>query len=973
MTRAGEVLGVHPNTVRAWSEAGRLRFYRINPRGDRRYRMSDLRRFLASTLAVEIDRGGQALKPLRPRRHGDATGNGRPRIESRRNSTLSIKGASSSNGAASSATAAGAAASAEPALALLADLAGIVAAVVRPTTTDAGLALGGAAHAIRKAGRFVSASAWQLHGDRLTPVAASGVGEEDLVELPRSYGILGLALDVAPDVADPDPVAGVLVAAHGGRESACAIPGPGGPWGVLLIVHDPPVPLSEVERQLLRRSAEAVGHVAEAAATSVEVAHRLHRADALRRVAADIGSHLDLEELLSRLTDHALVLFGADRAMVYLLEPDGAKRAMASRGLSQSWIDALEHAQPPTLGSTAIAARRPIFAVDNRNDPRTGNLRAAVVQEGFDTACLAPLLDGDAPGALGVLGVYHDRPHPWSPAELESIAALATEAGVAIKTARNYAQLATWAAQLQSIQQLGTRLNRMTRVSEVGHAIATELRQLIDYHNVRVYRLYGETLEPVAMLGQVGEYVDETPDQLRATLGAGITGWVAEHRVAQLLDDAASDPRGTPIPGTDRLEESMILAPMLYEDEVLGVVVLSKLGLRQFHPDDLRLLEIYASFAAQAMANADATQRLREQSAALEQKVRGQRELLQLSESILTTFDVSALLEVVADRLGELVGSDTVAIDVIDAAGELVPTIARGAAAQDHLRAGTPDRRGLEQWVLDHNIPQRIEDRLADARTARPGERLTKGSVLCVPLRGRRSAIGVVVLERVGADRVFSEDEFELVQLFAAQVSVALQNAESHRAVERRAQTDTLTGLFNFGSFSERLAGLVTAGDPFSLVMLDLDGFKRVNDAYGHQAGDRLLRQVARALETAGRDTDDVFRYGGDEFTVLLPGTDELHALAVAERVRAAVRSVVIDRSPVGGAAVTVDAAAGVASFPVDGGSPVEILLAADRACFVAKRSGGGRTATAAEGLALAGELTLQAPTPIDPLPHPAS
>ena len=911
--------------------------------------MGDLRRFIASTLAVEVDRGGQPLKPIRS---SASSGNGRHEV----------------GRVSPSATA-----SAEPVLALLANLAGVAAAVVRPTTIDPGLALRSAVHAIRKAGRFLSVSAWQLRGDRLTPVAISGVGDEDLKELPRSYGVLGLALDVAPGVADPDPVAAVLVSAHGGREFACAIPGAGGPWGVLLIVHDPVLPRSDLEHQLCRRSAEALGHVAEAAATSVEVAHRLHRADALRRIAADIGSRLDLEELLSRLTDHARVLFGADRAMVYLFEPDGRKRAMASRGLSQSWIDALEHAPPPTLGSAAIAARRPLFAVGYRDDPRAGNLRAAIVQEGFDSACLAPLLDGEAPGALGILGVYHDRPHPWSQEEIESIAALATEASVAIKTAGNYAQLATWAAQLQSIQQLGTRLNRMTTVAEIGHAIATELRQLIDYHNVRVYRLYGETLEPVAMQGQVGEYVDETPEQLRATLGAGITGWVAEHRVAQLLDDAAADPRSTPIPGTDRLEESMILAPMLYEDDVLGVVVLSKLGLRQFRPDDLRLLEIYASFAAQAMANADATQRLRQQSAALEQKVRGQRELLQLTESILTTFDVSALLEVVSDRLGELVGSDSVAIDLVGATGELVPTIARGAAAEEHRKAGIADSRGLERWVLDHNIPQRIEDRLADARTALPGERPTPGSVLCVPLRGRRGAIGVVVLERIGAGRVFSEDEFELVQLFAAQVSVALQNAESHRAVERRAQTDTLTGLFNFGSFSERLMALVTAGDAFSLVMLDLDGFKGVNDAYGHQAGDRLLREVARALETASRETDDVFRYGGDEFTVLLRGTDEQNALAVAERVRGAVRSVVIDRPSTGGPIVTVDAAAGVASFPVDGASAVEILLAADRACFVAKRSGGGRTATAAEGLALAGELTLQAPTPIDPLPRPAT
>ena len=138
-------------------------------------------------------------------------------------------------------------------------------------------------------------------------------------------------------------------------------------------------------------------------------------------------------------------------------------------------------------------------------------------------------------------------------------------------------------------------------------AIATELRQLIDYHNVRVYRRRGQDLIPVAMQGQVGEYVDETPDQLRVTLGEGITGWVADNRVAQNLGDAAADPRANTIPGTeDDLDESMLLAPMLFDDQVLGVLVLSKLGLDQFSDDDLRLLVIYASFAAQAMANADA-------------------------------------------------------------------------------------------------------------------------------------------------------------------------------------------------------------------------------------------------------------------------------------------------------------------------------------------------------------------------------
>src|SRR4029079_17955376 len=109
----------------------------------------------------------------------------------------------------------------------------------------------------------------------------------------------------------------------------------------------------------------------------------------------------------------------------------------------------------------------------------------------------------------------------------------------------------------------------------------------------------------------------------------------------------------------------MLVAPMLFEDEVLGVLVLSKLGLRQFRPDDLRLLEIYASLAAQAMANADATELLRGKSAELEQKVKGQRELLEITESILTTLDPPVLLGTIADRLRDLIGSGTTPIEIL--------------------------------------------------------------------------------------------------------------------------------------------------------------------------------------------------------------------------------------------------------------------------------------------------------------------
>jgi diguanylate cyclase (GGDEF)-like protein/excisionase family DNA binding protein len=958
VTRAAQVLGVHPNTVRAWSDAGRLRYYRINPRGDRRYRMGDLQRFITGSIGVPqppvVDDGSGAATPGRLPSPRSIQRLGRAPKASSEPIRQPVIAAGDEN----------------ILVRLASALGDVTANALRDGLADPDGPLGAAVRTIRESTGASLVVAWRVVQDRLEPAAAAGASRSRLVELPRTFGILGLALARPSTVVDGGATPILTVGLHEGREIACTIPGAAGPWGVLVLVTGSIEPLTERDRDAMAVAAGGVAQVVRASGTAAEIAHNLHRAEALRRVAADIGSRLDLEQILAGVVSHAAVLFGGERAAVFLFEPGERRRVVASRGLSAAFQSEAEHTESQTLAAAAVRARRPLFSVGYRDDPRAGDLRAAVIQEGFDTVCIAPLLDGDEPGALGVLGVYHDRPHHWSEDELETIAALATQAGVAIKAARTYDQLATWAAQLQSIQQLGTRLNRLTSVAEIGNAIATELRQLIDYHNVRVYRLYGDDLIPVAMQGQVGEYVDETPDMLKVKFGEGITGWVAAHRTAQLLDDADADSRTNTIAGTDpNLDESMLLAPMLFEDEVLGVLVLSKLGLRQFKPDDLRLLVIYASFAAQAMANADATQRLREQSAALESKVRGQRELLRLTEAILTTYDVPPLLETTADRLRDLVAADNLVIELLDpTTGLLCPKTARGPDVEFLLTPWKPGEAGLATWVIDHNQPQLVEDRLLDDRVNLRDGRRTHGSLICVPLRGRSGSVGVITLERVGNRQRFTEDEFELVQLFAAQVSVGLQNAEVHQAVEQRARTDILTGLLNHGTFTDRMDRLIAASEPFSLVMIDLDRFKGVNDGFGHQAGDRLLRQVAESIVHASRDSDAVFRYGGDEFAVLLPGTRSHEVESIAERIRSAVATTVGPGSGWRGRARALEASAGTASFPDDGGTAEEVLLAADRACFVAKRAGGGRIASAADGLAIAGELTLQTPTPIDPL-----
>jgi diguanylate cyclase (GGDEF)-like protein len=190
----------------------------------------------------------------------------------------------------------------------------------------------------------------------------------------------------------------------------------------------------------------------------------------------------------------------------------------------------------------------------------------------------------------------------------------------------------------------------------------------------------------------------------------------------------------------------------------------------------------------------------------------------------------------------------------------------------------------------------------------------------------------------------FSEDEGRVADWLAAQASIALENARLHRAVERQAITDHLTGLANRRRFSETLGLEVSRAERFdgsvALVLADLDDFKRVNDRFGHQTGDEVLQRFAELMRESVREFDLAARYGGEEFAILLPQTDLEGGARLAERLAQALRD---ERfSARGGDRFWVTASFGVSAFP-DVASADQLMLAADRALYEAKKEGKNR------------------------------
>src|SRR5208282_1052257 len=329
----------------------------------------------------------------------------------------------------------------------------------------------------------------------------------------------------------------------------------------------------------------------------------------------------------------------------------------------------------------------------------------------------------------------------------------------------------------------------------------------------------------------------------------------------------------------------------------------------------------------------------------------------ELGKALTSSLQLDQVLRTIMEKINEVLRPDTWSLLLMDPdKRELYFQIATGKGADALKDVRIKVGQGLAGWVAETGEVVVVPDTTKDSRFFAQVDERTKmetRSIVAVPVRFREQCLGVIELINCFGENGFSARDLALLEALADYAAIAIENARHVQRIHELTITDDCTTLYNARHLNFMLDTEIYRSHryafEFSLIFIDLDHFKNINDTYGHLMGSKLLGEIGQAIKDKCRLIDLAFRYGGDEFVVLLPQTSKENALGVARRLHKLIRETVWLKEP--GINVNITASVGVAAYPTDSRTKAELLHLADEAMYLVKNSTRDSVAAASLGV----------------------
>ncbi len=397
-----------------------------------------------------------------------------------------------------------------------------------------------------------------------------------------------------------------------------------------------------------------------------------------------------------------------------------------------------------------------------------------------------------------------------------------------------------------------------------------------------------------------------------------------------------------------------LLFPVVSRDNLIGILALSRKKTGKYSLEDTNFVENIASQVAISLEKEYLQEELRKSEEELSL-------INRLALVITSSLNIQEIYDAFVSGLRKVLSVDFATVALVEGTEICFSALSSQMGSAWKVGEKIHLKGTATEWVIRQKKSLMEPDLERDSIFTTGEEYLKRGirSIVYLPLITKDEGIGSLIIGS-RLPHAYTPTQVNLLERLASQISTSIANSQLYARAEQKSRIDELTGLYNRRHFDETLKHEIDRhsryGSMLSLAFIDLDNFKRYNDTLGHLAGDKLLAQVGHLLQASVRNIDMAFRYGGDEFAIIMPHTSSENCYTVAERVRGIITAEIASNQ------ISVTTSFGLASWPSDGLTTDHLINAADKALYHAKHTGGNRTCVVSQMLPLATEIHEKTP-----------